>query len=91
MLQVLAWEEKVADKLSGVRRKELRRLRKLLLVRSVNFVVATLTPVIIAASTFITYHQMGNQLTASKVRLLPRCSASNGQSLLADSSLHILY
>lgn len=66
-VKVLAWETPFSAQLQDIRTEELIKLRRLLLVRTLNFLVSTITPILIAVGTFTMYSLLGNRLTAAKV------------------------
>ncbi|KAI9333757.1 hypothetical protein DFJ73DRAFT_799177 [Zopfochytrium polystomum] len=67
VMKMYAWEHSFLDVIAGLRVKELKETRKLLLYRACIAAVTTVLPAIAAICTFVAYTQTGNTLTAPRV------------------------
>lgn len=61
LLKLYAWEAAFADKVAGIRAREVATLRKAAHVRALNTVVAFSVPVLVTLTTFLTYTFWTNQ------------------------------
>ena len=64
-IKLLTWEYFVLDKLNKKREDELHMLFRYLFINMLNYLILTMTPIIIAALTFTCYVLLGNRLKAS--------------------------
>ena len=66
-IKLLVWQPFVLDKIDGVRRIELARLRSYLIISMLNYLFLTMVPIVIASGTFAVFVLLGNELKASVV------------------------
>ncbi|XP_028401657.1 multidrug resistance-associated protein 1-like [Dendronephthya gigantea] len=66
VIKFFAWETSFMSKVLGIRKDELRHLRKFSYFNAAYNVVMSSAPVLVSLATFATYVSLGNTLTASK-------------------------
>lgn len=67
IVKFFAWEEPILDKVAASRKRELRKVRKLLAIRAANQAIAMSIPLLASVLVFAVYSLTGH----SQVRLSP--------------------